>query len=305
MKTVRHNKCYLKRMLFSAVVAAALMLTSSADSLPKYHYEVRRDLSVYFTNADSVVEKVRESIKRRSRSVIITYTSHSDNMADIGALVREVMQFALAETDRADEGDYLACNMGGYSFEYSCEKNGGDYSYEITVTPDYYTDYEQEQQVTERINAVTAQLGLKEMDSSYEKIRAVHDYLCENVSYDYIHKKNPHYHLKSTAYAALVNGQAVCQGYAAAAYRMLKNAGVDCRVITGMAEIGGSEEYHAWNIAEADGRYYCLDITWDSQLGTDRFFLASARDFGDHRPDEKFCTESFLNAYPLSEESYY
>lgn len=38
---------------------------------------------------------------------------------------------------------------------------------------------------------------------------------CKNVTYDYASLKNPNYLLKHTAYAALMNKTAVCQGYAA------------------------------------------------------------------------------------------
>ena len=297
-------KLLRKALMLALPLAAALTLTSSKDTSPRYHYEVRRDLSVYFTNADSVIESVRSSLRSRSPRFIISYTSHGDNMEDMGLLVRELMELALSETDRADEGDYLACNMGGYSFEFGYDKNGRAYDYEITVTPELYTDAEQERRVTERVQEIVAGLGLREMDSGYEKARAVHGYLCENVGYDDIHKRNEHYHLKSTAYGALINGHAVCQGYCAAAYRLLREAGIECRVVTGLASIDGSEEYHAWNIVKIDGRWYNMDVTWDDQLDTDEFFLAGSQDFGDHHPDERFTTEEFMSTYPLSDKGY-
>ena len=294
----------LKRVLSLIVsAAAALTFTSSRSTAPRYHYEVRRDLSVYFKNADSVIESVRGSLRRRSDRIIISYTSHGDNMEDMSELVREVMELALSETDRPDEGDCLRFQMGGYSLDYGYVREGGDYHYEVTVSPDYYTDLSQEQAVSERVGEIVRGFGFDGSTTELEKLRAVHDYLCENVEYDDIHKHNEHYHLKSTAYGALINGHAVCQGYAAAAYRLLRELGVSCRVVTGMAELDGEKEFHAWNIAAVDGKYYNMDITWDDQLSTEDYFLRSDADLHGHTRDEEYASREFYEICPMAENS--
>ncbi|MFR8181399.1 MAG: transglutaminase domain-containing protein [Dorea sp.] len=74
------------------------------------------------------------------------------------------------------------------------------------------------------------------------------------VSYDYTNLDDDTYIQKYTAYAALIDKTAVCQGYASLLYRMVLDAGVDARVISGDA--GGP---HAWNIVRLNGKYYNLD----------------------------------------------
>ena len=59
------------------------------------------------------------------------------------------------------------------------------------------------------------------------KIRKVHDYLVDTLSYDSVHKDNQSSHGKTTAYAALKYHQVVCQGYAVLGYRLLKELGVE------------------------------------------------------------------------------
>ncbi len=66
--------------------------------------------------------------------------------------------------------------------------------------------------------------------TDYEIIRDVYAYICEHVTYDNIHVNDASYKLAHTAYAALVNGTAVCQGYAVLLYRMLMEQGIDCRI---------------------------------------------------------------------------
>ena len=287
-------------------MSAFLVLSScGAESAEKYHYEVRKDLSVYFTNADSVIASVRGAMKRRSEKIIINYDSHGDNMEDIADIVSEIMGFAVSETDMPDEGDYIGCQTGGYSVSYSRIENGGKNHYEIIITPDYFTDADMEEKVDEKISVIIGGFGFDENTSDYEKVCAVCDHVRNNIEFDNIHKKNSHYHLKSTAYGALINKHAVCQGYAVTVYRLLREAGINCRVITGMAyddEIGS--EYHAWNIAEIDGLYYNIDMTWDDRLGTDKYFLKCEEDFEAHIRDEKFMTDEFLAEYPMSGKSF-
>ena len=86
----------------------------------------------------------------------------------------------------------------------------------------------------------------------------------------------------------------------------LREAGINCRVITGMAksEQGSDREYHAWNIICIDGKWYNCDVTWDVQNENHELFLKNDTDFKDHRRDEKFTTDDFLSSYKISEESY-
>ena len=110
--------------------------------------------------------------------------------------------------------------------------------------------------------------------TDYEIIRDVYAYICEHVTYDNIHVNDASYKLAHTAYAALVNGTAVCQGYAVLLYRMLMEQGIDCRIMAGEGN-GGA---HAWNIAKIGQQYYYLDATWDAGTSshTEWFLKGSA-----------------------------
>ena len=104
---------------------------------------------------------------------------------------------------------------------------------------------------------------------------------------------------KYTAYAALIDKTAVCQGYASLFYRMALDAGVDSRVITGDA--GGP---HAWDIVELGDKYYNLDSTWDAGKNNYSYFLKSMKAFFDHERDDAYKTSSFMETYPMSENDY-
>ena len=287
------------KRLAAVLIGAALLLTGCTAS-PRYHYDVRQDLGVYFTNADAVIAQIRAAMRRRDGRMTITYQSHRDNMEELGTIVRELMDCALSETDSPEEGDYLLQQYGGYDMHYSYRTEGDTYFYEITIEPQYYTTAAQEESVSQRVEEILEELDFNRHTSDFEKIQAVHDYVISHVRYDEVHAKNPNHHLKTTAYAALIQGQAVCQGYAVAMYRLLRETGVDVRIVTGTA-LG---EPHAWNLVQLDGVYYNLDATWDDQRGAQDFFLKADAALPDHVRDAAYSTPAFYERYPMAGEDY-
>ena len=88
------------------------------------------------------------------------------------------------------------------------------------------------------------------------------------------------YMLKYTAYAAAIDKKAVCQGYANLFYRLANSAGIDCRIITGRGNSGSGWLDHAWNIVQMDdGKYYCVDVTWDEGRSSHSYFLKGLTEF--------------------------
>lgn len=126
-------------------------------------------------------------------------------------------------------------------------------------------------------------------DAEYEtreidKLLAIHDRIAENCSYE-------DGRFSSEAYGCLVEGKAKCEGYAKAFLYVARRAGLNVMNVTGTDSRG---ENHVWNIAEADGYYYQIDITWDDDQRYEgrtahACFGVSDADFTDHIAD--------LNAY--------
>ncbi len=93
--------------------------------------------------------------------------------------------------------------------------------------------------------------------------RCLHDALATRVSYDHEAAENdtaaaqrPH---AFSAYGALVDGKAVCEGYARAMQLLLQRASLPCTLVSGTAD----GMAHMWNMVEIDGRSYHLDPTWN------------------------------------------
>lgn len=91
-----------------------------------------------------------------------------------------------------------------------------------------------------------------------------------------------------TAYGALVEGKAVCEGYAKAMQWLLKRANIKATVITGNSLKTG--EPHMWNLVKINAEVYHLDPTWDdSDTYLQHTYLNLSSDMiaASHKIDEK------------------
>lgn len=95
--------------------------------------------------------------------------------------------------------------------------------------------------------------------SEYQKARALHDWICDNVVYDdslALH----------SAKSALIDGVAVCEGYTNAYARLLSEVGIENYTVPNLLI------NHVWNLAKLDGVRTYIDCTWDDTLGSYDYF---------------------------------
>lgn len=97
--------------------------------------------------------------------------------------------------------------------------------------------------------------------TDFEKEVALHDYLVKNCRYSE-DTNQPAESDIYRAYGALVNGDAVCNGYAEALQLLFMCAGIDSEFVIGTAN--GID--HAWNLVKLDGKWYHLDATWNDPI---------------------------------------
>lgn len=93
--------------------------------------------------------------------------------------------------------------------------------------------------------------------SDIKKVLAIHDYLIKNVTYrDTLSTDS---NISHTAYGAIVNKEAVCEGIAYAFSYLLNSVGIKSTVVDGIAD----GVPHAWNIVRIKNICYHFDVTWD------------------------------------------
>ncbi len=102
-----------------------------------------------------------------------------------------------------------------------------------------------------------------DMQDEYEIEKYLHDRLAVGVTY--VESANAH-----NAYGALVEGKAVCEGYAEALQCLLHRAGIQSLIVLGSSinPSTGISENHAWNMVRINGKYYHTDLTWNDQEST-------------------------------------
>lgn len=86
-----------------------------------------------------------------------------------------------------------------------------------------------------------------------------HNYIIDRCKYDDDVKDSDDDYLAFTPYGAIVNGNAVCEGYAKAFSYLLSQLGIESKGIVGK----GSQELHMWNAVKIEGNWYYTDISWD------------------------------------------
>ena len=247
-------------------------------------------------SADEAAVILRKGMENREARIAIRCPA--DAITPTDGILDEIAEKAMEETGVPTQGDYIRWTYAGWSGSYSLESDDEGLHYVFVYDCKYYTTAAQEAELSEKIDSVLQSLDINDESSDYDIICAVYDYICANVSYDYDNLNDSEYLLKYTAYAAMINKTAVCQGYSALMYRMLQQKNIDCRLIPG--------SNHAWNIVAIDGVYYNADSTWDA--GRDpknyAYFLCGDTDFAEHTRYSEYSTEEFYRLYPMAETKY-
>ena len=247
-----------------------------------------------YTSEAAAAADLRKQMVSRSEELVVTLRSASD---DVETIALNLWNLALDHVEGSGTtGDYLRWQHTGMSGSVEGESLDSGYRYTFTYVPDtryfdtiWFTTNAQEKALTNYIqNTILPQLSLGGK-TTYQKVQAIYNWITANVKYDYSHMNDPTYWPQYTAYAAAVQKKAVCQGYANLFYRLANDAGVDCRIITGKAYNGTQTEDHAWNIVRMEnGKYYCLDATWDAGLKPENYeyFLKGLTSFSrDHQAE--------------------
>lgn len=258
---------------------------------------------------EAASDYVREHMMSRDAQIIVMLKSTD---TDLNSMVQSIFYGAMStELSKCSaDGDYLKFHWSSFGASARYAKYPTYYLYELTFNLTYNSTAEQELAVGEEIAKIIADNGLAEK-SDYAKIKAIHDIICERCNYDYVNLNNTDYVQQYTAYAALFDGKAVCQGYALLFFRLAKELGLDVRIIAGPD--------HAWNIVKLDGLYYEIDCTWDDTAYDNpnasngnywsgryiyKFFLMGSTDFEAHTREDEYDTAEFHAAYPMAKTKY-
>lgn len=137
--------------------------------------------------------------------------------------------------------------------------------------------------------------------SDFEKEEYINNYIIENCKYDDAAAQTENIEgNENDAYGALVDGSAVCEGYARAFQLLCNKADIDCVMVSGTVD----NTNHAWNCVKIGGEWYQIDVTWNDTDGdkdylqNDYFNLTDSLMLEDHTLSPKYSdidAQSFQN----------
>ncbi|MGE7949168.1 transglutaminase domain-containing protein [Lysinibacillus sp. NPDC093688] len=250
-------------MLSPTAVYAQHADARSANTSPAIAYHVVANTNV--TTWDQFTTEIVKQLNNFAPEINITY---SGPMTDFKKKFMESFEKA------QEQAVYASGHME--STTISADSTGN-----VTFKVKYLTNQTQEATVQKKVDQLLKTIINPSM-TEFEKVKAINDYIVSNTTYGTKTKASPH-----SAYALLMEGQAVCQGYALATYKMLEQAGFDVKYVVGT--VNGNEA-HAWNLVKVDGYWYHLDTTWNDPLPNrfgassyDYFLVTDAQLKKDHK----------------------
>ena len=267
---------------------------TSLQTAPSAQTAVAAQAVDYLTETEAVAALRKQMVARKETMTLNVKLPSGTDIEEAGTGIWDKAMEHVSGSGTT--GDYLHWQHSGYDcppFDYWDDDTNITFTVTFQRHPKtsaiWFTTAAQEAALTNYIrNTILPQLSLGGK-TTYQKVQAIYNWITANVKYDYSNLNNPAYWLQYTAYAAAVQKKAVCQGYANLFYRLANDAGIDCRIITGKAYNRDGAADHAWNIVRmADGKYYCLDATWDagSSPAEYQYFLKGLTNFSrDHQAE--------------------
>lgn len=165
--------------------------------------------------------------------------------------LKEIKEDDLRRLFLAVERDYPLINWFGSKYSYIKNMLGG-----VTVKLTYTRSPGEVESILTEINSHTAILlqDIPPSASDYDKALLAHDALVNSVTYD-IDAPN-----QRTAFGAIVEKKATCEGYAKAYQFLLLRLGIESTLVYGQ-----TERPHAWNLVRLDSKYYHSDATFNDR----------------------------------------
>ena len=207
----------------------------------------------------------REALSKLSNSKALIYAY--DRLVSGVEISEETIDVANGEDSLSTEefGIVMDAYIRDYAHHFWL---GNSYSYTtsggsvISVSPQYTMSGSALESAREAFDHKAEEIlaGINDSMSDYEKELYIHDTLAGMI--EYTEGTNAH-----NAYGALVEGKAVCEGYAESFQYLLHRAGIRSFIITGSSinPSTGNPEGHVWNLVRIGGKYYHTDLTWNDQ----------------------------------------
>ena len=228
------------------------------------------DKTCVYTSYDQMVKEIASMAKRiflenkyARYDLDIPVEIKSDHtIEDIenGKCDKDIHNEIYKDTGKPNEGHTMsAFTVGGGNLLAENRSDGikysdGEYKGYYSGSGGYGDRRDRYQEATKKLDEVIKSLNL-DGKSDYDKFKAVTNWIVSNVRYDDDNETKYQHDLTG----AVLDGLAVCDGYAGTFYYMANAVGLNALFEDG---IGNDNRIrHAWNLVQIDGIYYYADPT--------------------------------------------
>lgn len=142
---------------------------------------------------------------------------------------------------------YISADNGVVSVAFRRNSIENGYGFEIFQIESNYEEFE------DAIDLLTTKASKGK--TVFEKQKILHDELCKRTTYSEESDDQTVY----SAYGALVNGRALCEGYARAFQLLCNRMGIENVLVSGTSKGIG----HLWNMVKTEEGWSHVDVTWD------------------------------------------
>ncbi|MFB9330391.1 transglutaminase domain-containing protein [Paenibacillus aurantiacus] len=228
----------MSRMVVRLGLAAAVLTFGLGAEV---RFMDAQGLALSTSTPAALEQEIALQVQQQQPVIKLAYTGDRD---ELSATIAELTRRAI------EHDDYTRYVIDSYF--YSVRAWGSTAT--VTMNVSYRESAEQTRYVDEQVRQTLAAILTPEMNDR-EKVKAIHDWIVLRLAYD---ESLARY----TAYEALTERKAVCQGYALLNQRMLTAAGIESRIIEGQVDSGS----HVWNLVKLGDSWHHVDATWDDPL---------------------------------------
>lgn len=218
-----------------------------------------------YSTISAVAAYVSRNMTNRESHFSVIYTgSDYDIYGDRGKIKNDLLPKVFSiDTASTSDADYLFHIYKSIDVDYVV--NSTNKYIHFTFDVEYWESKEETEYVDDNLSYIISDMALSEGATDYDKVKAVHDWLCGNVKKgkSVISEVDGKTEIATlTPYTAFKYGQASSAGYAALAYKLLSKMGIQSAIIRG-TEQGTNTK--VWNLVKLDGMWYHMSIYEDDK----------------------------------------
>ena len=272
---MRDRRSYVNRIRIAAVLLSAVLTLGYLAGCGS-HEDTSEQAAIEGTAQPETSEWFYSQFDTELRSAYDAFRSSAEEpfdteLTEIRAEDGSPLMLTVSDLDTVYQGfvyDHPELFWLGSTYQYRVSGDGEELTADaVAVTPDA-DSAEQRREQSEACEKAAEQILSEtagEKGLSQERIASlIYEHLAANTSYREEALYDPSLTKEHTAYGAIVQHSAVCDGLALAYKYLLDHFGIPCIVVPG--EINGAA--HVWNTCFWDDRWHEMDLTWDISSGT-------------------------------------